>query len=168
MKRKTTALVLIGVLTLVSPAMAGNGTLGMKPTGDWAVPLSDAELGWMRGGFFGIAFSVFFQGFFDNLGNVAGRLTVNTGGASTSTDGTTTSANGTSTPTPTPNFSAENEQVRISTAVGGFNGSSGIFQLTQVPGSFNTIHNNLFVQIVVINALNAAAIPNLSSMLHPF
>lgn len=167
MMRKTGVLLLIWLLFLVSPATAGNGTLGMKPTGDWAVPLSDTELGRMRGGFFGIAFSVFFQGFFDNLGNVAGRLTVNTGGATTSTDSTTTSANGTSTLTPPPNFSVENEQVRVSTAVGGFNGASGIFQLTQVPGSFNIVHNNLFVQIIVINALNAA-VPNLSSMLQPF
>ncbi len=147
---KTLVLLLIGLLGFVSPVAAANGTLAMAPSEDWAVPLSDAEMGDLRGGFAGLAFSVFFTGWFDKLGNAAGNLTVDTGGA--------TSA-------PPPTFSVQNGQVNIQTVIGNFQGASGFFQITQVPGSFNIVHNNLFVQIAIINIQNAGSIPSLMSLL---
>lgn len=138
----------LGVLSVVSPAAAGNGTLGMGPTEEWAEPLSDAELSGIRGGFSGLSFSVAFTGFFDRLGNAQGNLIVNNGGATT--------------PVPPPSVGMDGGLVNISTSIGNFNGSSGIFQIAQVPGSFNVVHNNLFVQIVLVNN---GAIPSLSSLL---
>jgi hypothetical protein len=58
-----------------------------------------------------------------------------------------------------------NEQVRLFAGVGNLNGVSGILQITQVPGSNNIVHNNLFVQIAIINVQNAAQLSNLSSLL---
>jgi hypothetical protein len=102
-----------------------------------------------------MAFSVFFQGFFDNVGNASGTVNfsavapVNTGGSSL----------------PAAVGIAANEQVRLFAGVGNLNGVSGILQITQVPGSNNVVHNNLFVQIAIINVQNAASLSNLSSLL---
>ncbi|HET7853562.1 MAG TPA: hypothetical protein VFM04_03800 [Candidatus Methylomirabilis sp.] len=162
MIRVLSLIVLIGFLVFIvspTPAAAGGGTLGMTPSRAWSMLLSDAELESIRGGFFGMAFSVFFQGFFDNLGNAAGTVNfsavapVNTGGT-----------NGTSSP-PAPVVSVANEQVRLFAGVGNLNGVSGILQINQVPGSNNFVLNQLFVQIAIINVQNAAQISNLSSLL---
>jgi hypothetical protein len=146
-------LLLIGLLCVASPAVAGDGNLEKVPADTWATPLSDAELENARGGFAGLAFNVFFTGFFDNLGNTAGNLTVNDGGATT--------------PAPPPNFSVQDGQAMISTTIGNFNGANGIFQIAQVPGSFNVVHNNLFVQIAVVNVLENGTAPYLSNLFFP-
>jgi hypothetical protein len=143
-------LLLLGLLYYVCPALAGDGNLEKAPADAWATPLADAEMEDMRGGFSGLAFNVFFTGFFDNLGNTAGNLTVNDGGATT--------------PAPPPNFSVQDGQARISTVIGNFGGANGIFQIAQVPGSFNVVHNNLFVQIAVVNVLAGATAPGLSNL----
>jgi hypothetical protein len=161
MRRVVSVVLIIGLLALVSPApaAAGEGTMAMMPSLAWSKLVSDAELAAIRGGFFGMAFSVFFQGFFDNMGSVAGTLNfsavapVNTG-----------STNGTSSP-PAPVVNVANEQVQLFAGVGQLNGVSGILQIAQVPGSNNVVHNNLFVQIAIINVQNAAQISNLSSLL---
>ncbi len=145
--------VLVALLVFASPVAAANGTFGLFHAQQWGPPLSEAELGSMRGGYNGLAFSVFFTGFFDNLGNTAGNLVVNDGGATT--------------PVPEPTFTAESGQVRMSAAVGDFGGARGIFQIAQVPGSYNVVYNNLFVQIAVINVMNGATAPSLSSLLGP-
>lgn len=151
--------VLIGFLVFIvspAPAAAGGGTLGMTPSTAWSMLLSDTDLENIRGGFFGMAFSVFFQGFFDNLGNAAGRLNfsavapVNTGGT---------------TGPPAPVVGVGNDQVRLFAGVGNLNGVSGILQINQVPGSNNVVHNNLFVQIAIINVQNNASLSNLSRLL---
>jgi hypothetical protein len=58
----------------------------------------------------------------------------------------------------------ENGEVKISTSIGNFNGASGIFQIAQVPGNFNVVHNQLFVQIAVVNVLNGSPVPSLASL----
>ena len=158
-------IVLIGFLAFVSPApaAAGGGTLGMTPSAAWSMLLSDADLDGIRGGFFGMAFSVFFQGFLDNLGNAAGTLNF-TAVAPVATPVTPGGSNG-ATPPPAPVVSVANEQVRLFAGVGNLNGVSGILQINQVPGSNNVVHNNLFVQIAIINVQNAAQLSNLSSLL---
>jgi len=160
MRRVFSVVVLIGFLLVFivspAPAAAGGVTVALMPSAAWSMLLSDAELEGIRGGFFGMAFSVFFQGFFDNLGNAAGTLNfsavapVNTGG---------------STGLPPPVAVAANEQVKLFAGVGNLNGVSGILQINQVPGSNNIVHNNLFVQIAIINVQNAAQLSNLSSLL---
>ena len=160
MIRAFSVVVLIGFLLVFivspAPAAAGGGTLGMTPSTAWSMLLSDADLEAIRGGFFGMAFSVFFQGFFDNLGNAAGRLNfsavapVNTGGT---------------TGPPAPVVGVGNDQVRLFAGVGNLNGVSGILQINQVPGSNNVVHNNLFVQIAIINVQNNASLSNLSRLL---
>jgi len=160
MRRVFSVVVLIGFLLVFivspAPAAAGGVTVALMPSAAWSMLLSDAELEGIRGGFFGMAFSVFFQGFFDNLGNAAGRLNfsavapVNTGGT---------------TGPPAPVVGVGNDQVRLFAGVGNLNGVSGILQINQVPGSNNVVHNNLFVQIAIINVQNNASLSNLSRLL---
>lgn len=156
MIRVFSVVVLIGFLACVSPApAAAGGTLGMTPSRAWSMLLSDADLAAIRGGFFGMAFSVFFQGFFDNVGNASG--TVNFSAVAPVNTGGTTGA--------PPVTGVGNEQVQLFAGVGQLNGVSGIIQINQVPGSNNVVHNNLFVQIAIINVQNAAQLSNLSSLL---
>ncbi len=147
--RKNGGRLLAALLATASPlATAEAATMHLAPKGDWAQKLPEQELAELRGGFFGIAFSVFFNGFFDNLGNAQGSLEVDTGGATA----------------PPPEFSTSDGQVRISTVIGDFQGATGLFQIAQVPGSFNIVNNNLFVQVAVINVLDSTAIPSLTSL----
>jgi hypothetical protein len=163
MVRMLSVLLLVGLLNFLFPAagVAGEGTLAMRPSGSWSVLLSDKELEAVRGGFFGMAFSVFFQGFFDSLGNVTGRLNFQAvnGGAAGPPAINPASADG---PPATSGVTVANEQVRLFAGVGNLNGVSGIVQINQVPGSFNVVHNNLFVQIAIINVQNSAALRNLN------
>ena len=157
MRRVLSVVLIIGLLGVVSPApaVAGGGTLGLTPSTAWSILLPDAALETIRGGFFGMAFSIFFQGFFDNVGNASG--TVNFSAVAPVNTGGTTGA--------PPVTGVGNEQVRLFAGVGNLNGVSGILQIAQVPGSNNVVHNNLFVQIAIINVQNAASLSNLSSLL---
>ena len=145
---------ILTVLSGGSPVWAGQSTLKHLLSEDWATPLSETEMAEMRGGFNGLAFSVFFTGFYDKLGNVAGNLNVDNGGATTPTPMVA----------PQPTIAQENGEVKISTNIGNFNGASGIFQIAQVPGNFNVVHNQLFVQIAVVNVLNGSSVPSLASL----
>ncbi len=160
MRRDLSVVLIIWLLAFVSPAPAegGGGNLEMLPSAAWSVPLSDAALETIRGGFSGMAFSIFFQGFFDNLGNAAGTVNFS---AVSPVNGVDT--NGPSLPPSV--ASVANEQVRLFAGVGNLHGVSGILQINQVPGSNNIVHNNLFVQIAMINVQDAASLSNLSSLL---
>lgn len=153
MLRKSILTLLVGLLASASPALAGEGTLGMGPGVEWAVPMSDRDLQGIRGGMFGVAFSVFFEGFVDSQTNVTGALTSDPGGA-------------TKLASP-PEFSVNDGGVTVRTALGSFNGANGIFQVNQVPGNFNVVNNNLFIQITMVTVPNAASLPSLSSLLQP-
>lgn len=118
-----------------TPGLAAGGTLGLAPIGDWAQAISDAEMADLRGGFGGLAFSVFFSGGFDKIGNAQGQLDVGTNGLAV----------------PPPEYALAGDQVSIRTEIGNFQGASGIFQIAQVPGDYNIVNNNLFVQIAVFN-----------------
>ncbi len=149
---KSVGLVLaaLGWLCCAWPAAAGEGNLDLGPSADWAQPLSDSDLAELRGGFGGFSFSVAFTGFFDNLGAAQGFLTVDTNGTG-------------ATSAPPPVVNVNGNQVSVVTSIGNFQGASGIFLLTSVPGSFNIVNNNLFVQIVLVNS--GSPIPSLSSLL---
>ena len=134
---------------LVGAAMAGAapasaGSLDAAPDESWARPLSNSEMSDLRGGISGIAFSVFFTGFVDSLGNQTGTLETDTTG----------------TLSPTVNATADGN-VTISTVIGNFQGASGIFQIAQVPGNFNVVNNNLFIQVAIING---PEVPSLQSL----
>lgn len=133
-----------------SPAFAQSGNLSAMPLAAWAQPLSDGEMGELRGGFDGIAFSVFFTGTVDSLGN------------SSISSGTTTGGT-----VPPPSVTTSNGNVSISTVVGNFQGANGIFQIAQVPGSFNVVNNNLFIQVALINVTNQSQLTSLGSLLTP-
>ncbi len=123
------------------------GILHAFPAGDWALALSDQELGEIRGGISGVSFEVFAMWFaevssVDDPTNglilepvIAGSV----GGPVSQT------------------FGISNGEVNLITEIGDFNGGSGIFQIVQVPGSENIINNNLFINITV----NGAAIGQL-------
>ena len=112
--------------------------------------MTDDELVELRGGFAGLAFSVFFNGTFDSLGNATGTLEVDTTGEFDA---------------PAPEVTVTDTNVLISAVIGEFQGASGIFQIAQVPGSFNIVNNNMFIQIAIINVLNGVDIPTLWSLL---
>lgn len=103
------------------------GTLSLMPEQSWAKLMTESEISELRGGFRGIAFSAFVT-----VENLQGDL------------------NGTiNTSAPPPLITVNNDQVQIQTVVGNFVGTSGIFQIAQVPGNFNIVNNNLFIQIFV-------------------
>lgn len=126
--KRVACMLLVGCVGLTAwSTVAAAGTLDLIPDEAWARPLSNAEMADLRGGFRGIAFSAFVT--VENL---------------------TTDLSGTlSTGAPPPSVTATNDQVQIQTVVGNFVGTSGIFQIAQVPGDFNIVNNNLFVQIFV-------------------
>lgn len=138
--------------TASSPALAQSGNLSLMPTAAWAQPISDGEMSKLRGGFDGIAFSVFFNGTIDSLGNATGQL------FSSGTPNTNA---------PPPNVTTSDGTVHISSLVGNFQGANGIFQIAQVPGNFNVVNNQLFVQVAIFNVLNPTLIPNLATLLGP-
>lgn len=152
MKKTTRMLLLSAVAAIASgPAFAQSGNVSAMPMVAWAQPLTDSEMGELRGGFDGIAFSAFFTGTVDSLGNASGSLS----------SGITTGN------TPPPSVTTSNGGVTISTVVGNFQGANGIFQIAQVPGSFNVVNNNLFIQVALINVTNSAALSGISSLLGP-
>ena len=137
-----TAWLLAAAIAGAAPAVAGS--LDAAPDESWAKPLSNSEMSELRGGISGIAFSVFFTGFVDSLGNQVGTLETDTTGT----------LDPTLTTTPT-------GDVRISTTIGDFHGATGIFQIAQVPGNFNVVNNNLFIQVAIING---PEVPSLQSL----
>jgi hypothetical protein len=150
---RKTRLLLLALLAAMaaSPAFAQSGNLSAMPIAAWAKPLSDSEMSKLRGGFDGIAFSAFFTGTVDSLGNASGNLS----------SGITTGN------TPPPSVTTSDGNVSISTVVGNFQGANGIFQIAQVPGSFNVVNNNLFIQVAIINVTNQSQLTGLTGLLGP-
>ncbi len=105
-------------------------------------PIPDTELGSMRGkGFGGIAVRILFDAYVDSQGNVNSNLEVEDGNPDASPSISTGLGTG---------------DVKLLAQIGDFNDASGIFQITQVPGSGNNVTNNLYIQIAIINVLNGA------------
>jgi hypothetical protein len=147
-------LVTIVALSLVLnvPMASASGTVDLFAQLDLeAAPLTDDELSELRGGFNGLAFNVAFSGFIDKVGTGSGSLAVGPNGAIV--------------PGTPPDVSVKNGEVAISTHIGNFQGANGIFQIAQVPGNFNVVNNNLYVQIAMINLPDPASqLPNFASM----
>jgi hypothetical protein len=144
------ALLLAGFVAFAMPAVAmENGTNGKTPSLPWAIPVGDEELAGMRGGFGGLAFSVAFTGSIENVCDVQGSLAASPGATHQAAP---------------PSFTTAGGQVNIQTSIGDFQGAGGIFQITQVPGSFNVVNNNLFVQIAIVNLASASTMPSLATL----
>jgi hypothetical protein len=115
--------------------------------------MSDRELQGIRGGMFGVAFSVFFEGFVGDRSNMTGAMASGPGGEPL--------------PVSSLDFTVKDGQNSVRTVIGDFNGASGIFQINQVPGSSSVVHNNLFIQITLVTLQNSTSLPSLSSLLQP-
>jgi small ligand-binding sensory domain FIST len=118
------------------------GTLHAFPAGDWALALSDQELGEIRGGIRGVSFEVFAMWFAEvsSLDDPTNGLIL-----SPVIAGSVGGLIGQP-------FGINNGEVNLITEIGDFNGGSGIFQIVQVPGSNNIINNNLFINITLDGA----------------
>lgn len=137
-----------------TPPKLGTLSIAQLATPQLAVAeVDDSVLAGKRGAFNGISFSVLFNGTFDHNNVAAGNLNVNTN----ANTGTTTA--------PAPNYAVGNNgDVQIQTVIGNFQGASGIFQIAQVPGNFNVVNNNLFVQVNILQ--DASNLPSLPSLLN--
>jgi hypothetical protein len=123
------------------------------PSESLATEVDDSVLAGKRGAFNGISFSVLFNGTFDHNNVANGDLLVNT------------NANTTPTLAPAPNVQVgSNGDVQIQTVIGNFQGATGVFQIAQVPGNFNVVNNNLFVQVNILQ--DASSLPSLPSLLN--
>lgn len=126
---------------LVVPPVGAEGTFDLlnEEEDEVGVRLTEPELADLRGGFNGLAFNVAFSGFVDKVGNASGSLAIGQNGAIV--------------PAAPPEVNMDGGQVRISTHIGNFQGANGIFQIAQVPGNFNVVNNNLYVQIAMVNLI---------------
>jgi len=153
MSRKVAWFLGIALLSAATvPASAGeleaNSLATLTQMAAWAKPLNDQEMGELRGGFGGVAFNVVFGGTIEHLADPG------------------TGANGVN-GAPDPTVTQSNGMVNIQTAVGNFNGASGVFQIANLDHSnFNVINQNLFVQVAIIDVANAASIPTIQNLLN--
>lgn len=136
------------------PKKLGTVTLAeATPSDTGATEVDDAVLSGRRGAYNGIEFSVLFNGSFDSNGTALANL-------STSTSPSTTVNSGSQTPSVQYGSGGD---VQIQTSIGNFAGANGIFQIAQVPGNFNVVNNNLFIQVNILQ--DAGSVPSLSSLL---
>lgn len=119
------------------------------------VCLTDAQLDQIRGGLGGFHFGLSFGGFFDRLGNVSGKIfSANENLPSELIEpvvATMASDVDTSTTVPANLESVSVPGANISAYVGNFDGASGIFQISQSPGSYNVITNTMTINISIFN-----------------
>lgn len=151
---RTSTLALGAALLMAGALPAAAGELEPKPLDAlaqmvaWATPLSDNQMGELRGGYAGFGFNVIMSGTLENLSN--------TGSAGS---GVTTGA-------PDPTVTVGDGTVNIQTAIGSFNGATGVFQIANLDhSSFNVVNQNLFVQVAIIDVANSADVPAVQSML---
>jgi len=157
---KSTKRLLVLAASFLIIQFALGWTISWSADKGFGVQLADQELDQMRGGYSGFSFGVHFTGYWDTLGNASGSL-VYDGGAPTSLP---SSPDLTTPGDATAQMPLGNGAV-VQAYVGNFNGASGIFQISQSPGSYNVIQNNLTVQIMMIHVANESVVPALMSHL---
>ena len=149
MRFATLTLILLSMFCiLASPLAAGSeNILGQC--------LTDRELDQIRGGYLGgFSFGITFSGYWNNLGEMAGSLVYN----GELPAGTTPPPGGIGS-------QISGDGAVIQAYVGNFQGASGIFQISQSPGSYNVIQNNMMVQITLINVTSEASLSALRAYL---
>jgi len=127
--------------------------------------LADEELNQIRGGFGGFHFSIDFSGIFNKQGGITGSM-FSGDNISTSTNDSIPSLSPEVSEDFSPPPGVEVNRVKldgasISAYVGNFGGASGIFQISQSPGSYNVIRNNLNINITIYNLMNELELPSL-------
>jgi hypothetical protein len=155
-ERLRIALIAFAALSPAATSAQERGTMDLAPSSSIAVAMSDEELGKQRGGFMGIAFSATFTAVIDNLN----APVTGTGSTTSTTSGVTN----TSLPA---TYNITGGQVTASAFIGNLNNVSGVFNIVQVPGSFNVVNSNLVVNIAVVNVLNSAQVPSLTTLFGP-
>lgn len=143
------ALVALHALPAVAADVSEAGNLDLLPDAAWATPLEEEALGEMRGGYMGIAFSIWMQGSIEDLTGTAG-------------DGGVTVVEQTTEVPPDLTFTSLDGDVQIGTVISdNFEGASGIFQIVSVPGSNVSVTNILNIQITVINVRDTVSISSM-------
>jgi hypothetical protein len=133
-------------------------------SGGWiaasAVRLTDEELNQIRGGLGKFSFGISFAGIFDKLGNLSGKIFSGNDSVpqelieSSISQSSLNDVQPVSTDTVPQGTMIETAKVdgaNISAYVGNFDGASGIFQISQSPGSYNVITNNMTINISIYN-----------------
>jgi len=127
-----------------------------------AQEVSDGELDATRGRFLDMFFAVTFSAFVAGDGTTDGRLDVDV--AFNGQNGSLSFENEDGTPAPIEGGSiggssvvvrdsGTNEAFRVQAGIGNsFNGASGAFQITQVPGNGNAITTLLNIDVVILEA----------------
>lgn len=111
--------------------------------------VADCELAEMRGRYAGYYFSTDMSGYWDSLGNQNARLSTDTNisiNEAPPPEGPATDLSDPSIP-----------DVRIHAFVGSIQNTSGLIQITQVPGSNNVITSVMNLKIMVINVANSSS-----------
>jgi|GEM_PF-1590308 len=103
--------------------------------------IADDDLGDMRGGFGGIAFSVIFGG---SIANAAADNTLPSGLEVAQSD---------------------DNRVAITGALGSFAGANGAFQLTNIEGDNNVVNQSLTINVAIINGAAPDALSSLTAAL---
>ncbi|MBW1796577.1 MAG: hypothetical protein JRJ38_19545 [Deltaproteobacteria bacterium] len=119
---------------------------------EFGAELTDEELNQVRGGYAGFHFGIEFAGYWDNLGNISGTLY---------SDENVLVPEGSSPLSGDAIGQTDLEGASIKAYVGNFQGASGIFQISQSPGSFNVIRNDLIINITIVNVTDESALPSL-------
>lgn len=125
-----------------------------------ATRLTDQQLNLIRGGMAGLHFGISFAGIFDKLGNLTGRIfSGNENVPEELVEAVFTQSSASEKKTMDNHRINEVAEMQradvdgasISAYVGNFDGASGIFQITQSPGSYNVVTNNMTINISVYN-----------------
>jgi hypothetical protein len=121
----------------------------------------DEALAEMRGRYAGYYFSTDMSGYWDSLGNQNAQLHTNTN----ISEAPASPLQGPSVELSDPSITA----VQIHAFVGSISNTSGMIQITQVPGSNNVITSVMNLKIMVINVIDGGAnIPKLLPQLAGF
>ena len=147
-----------GYFALYTPAYGSEQWTGLEE--QQLVALGESQLEDMRGGYLGFYFAITFRGYWDTQGNKWADVDYEAG-----FDGDTQSGQVTLTSTGDNTASGESGdgtsqdglQFQTTAVLGGLNGSEGVFQINQVPGSNNIVTNGLIVNLTVYNVAEAQA-----------
>ena len=155
MRRAIKKVLILTMVLLIIPLGVGLGS-AWGFGGNLGPALVDDELDEMRGGYSGFFFGVNFSGYWDTVGDVSGALVYggNAPGISPVLHDVTIAND-------TPGQGVPDNGAVVQAYVGNFRGASGIFQISQSPGSNNIIQNNLTVQITLIHVATESALPSL-------
>ena len=141
-----------------SPSYAGDLNIA------GADPISDTEMGELRGRYSQFYFTIEFSGYWSPNGSDA-NLTYE-GNVPESNQQLGSSENPT---VNTPNLSAEissaGDDFQVKAMVGNLNGAQGAIQISLVPGNNNTVTNTMDLHLTVINVTDPSQIEEIENIL---